>query len=74
MFMNGKSCLIPLMAIGCALCTGNLPKGGLHRNSVDRITDRPDMTTTIYRGRKASTQPTNQITPNDRNQFKVMYA
>ena len=29
---------------GCALSTGYLPRGGLPRNSVDRITDHPDMT------------------------------
>ena len=30
-------------------------------NSVIRITDRPDMTSAVDRGRKASTQPTNQL-------------
>ena len=49
------------MAKGCALSTGYLPRGGLPRNSVDRITDRPDMTSAVDRGRKASTQ-TNKIT------------
>ena len=44
------------MAKGCALSTGNLPRGGLPRNSVDRITDRPDMTSAVDRGRKASTE------------------
>ena len=44
------------MAERCALSTGNLLGGGLPRNSVDRITDRPDMTSAVYRGRKASTQ------------------
>ena len=44
------------MAKGCALSTGYLPRGGLHRNRVDRITDRPDMTSAVDRGRKASTQ------------------
>ena len=34
----------------------NLPWGGLPRNSVDRITDRPDMTSAVDRGCKASTQ------------------
>ena len=29
---------------------------GLPRNNVDRITDRPDMTSAVYGGRKASTQ------------------
>ena len=44
------------MAKGCALSTGYLPRGGLPRNSVDMITDRPDMTSAVDRGRKASTQ------------------
>ena len=44
------------MAKGCALSTGYLPQGGLPRNSVDRITDRPDMTSAVDRGRKASTE------------------
>ena len=44
------------MAKGCALSTGYLPRGGLPRKSVDRITDRPDMTSAVDRGRKASTQ------------------
>ena len=41
------------MAKGCALSTGYLPRGGLPRNSVDRITDRPDMTSAVDRGRKS---------------------
>ena len=41
----------------CALSTGSLPWGGLLRNIVDRITDRPDMTSAVEHGRKASTQP-----------------
>ena len=51
------------MAKECALstCTCKLPLGGLPRNSVVRITDRPDMTSAVDHGRKASTQPTNQI-------------
>ena len=44
----------------CALSTGNLPRGGLPRNSVERITNRLDMTSAVDRGRKALTQPTNQ--------------
>ena len=48
------------MAKGCALSTGYLPRGGLPRNSVDRITDRPDMTSAVDRGRKASTQTNKQ--------------
>ena len=38
------------------LSTGNLLRGGLPRNSVDRITDRPDMTSAVDRGCKALTQ------------------
>ena len=45
-----------LMAKRCALSTGHLPRGGLPRNSVDKITERPDMTSAVDRGRKASTQ------------------
>ena len=48
------------MAKRCALSTGNLLRGGLPRNSVDRITDHPDMTSALYRGRKASTQTNKQ--------------
>ena len=44
------------MAKGCALSTGYLPRGCLPRNSVDKITDRPDMTSAVDRGGKASTQ------------------
>ena len=36
------------------LSTGKLPLGGLPRNSVVRITDHPDMTSAVYRGRKAT--------------------
>ena len=44
------------MAKCCALSTGYLPREGLPKNSVDRITDRPDITSAVDRGRKASTQ------------------
>ena len=47
------------MAKGCALSTGYLPRGGLPRNSADRITDRPDMTSAVDRGRKAASTQTN---------------
>ena len=50
------------MVKGCALSTGYLPRGGLPRNSVDRLTDRPDMTSAVDRGRKASTQTNKQKT------------
>ena len=48
------------MAKGCALSTGYLPRGGLARNNVDRITDRPDMTSAVDRGHKASNKQTNK--------------
>ena len=51
------------MAKGCALSTGYLPRGGLPRSRVDRITDLPDMTSAVDRERKASTQ-TNKTKPN----------
>ena len=56
------------MAKGCALSTGYLPRGGLPRNSVDRITDHPDMTSAVDRGRKASTQTNKKY-----NTLKYMY-
>ena len=40
------------MAKGCALSTGYLPQRGFPRNSVDRITDRPDMTSAVDGGCK----------------------
>ena len=36
----------------CTLSTGKLPPGVLPSSSVVRITDRPDMTTAVYRGQK----------------------
>ena len=38
---------------GKRMCTKNVPLGSLLRNSVIRITDRPDMTSAVYGGRKA---------------------
>ena len=52
------------MAKGWALSTGNLPRGGLHRNTVDMITDRPDTTSAVDRGRKALTQLNTNETSN----------
>ena len=49
-----------LMAKRCALSNGNLLRGGLPRNSVDMITDSPNMTSAVYHGRKASTQTNKQ--------------
>ena len=57
-----KKSICQLMAKRCELSTGNLLRGGLPRNSVNRITDRPDMTTAVNRGRKASTH-TNKNPP-----------
>ena len=45
-----------LMAIVCMLITCKLPLGGLSRNSVVRITYRPDMTSAVYHGRKEINQ------------------
>ena len=36
-----------LMAKRCVLSTGNLPPGGLSRNSVAKITGCPDMTLAV---------------------------
>ena len=60
------------MAKGCALSTGYLPRGGLPKNSVDRITDRPDMTSAFDHGRKASTQ-TNKKTRCDNLKTSVLF-
>ena len=49
------------MVKGCALSIGYLPQGGLPRNSVDRLTDCPDMTSAVDRGRDASSQINKQI-------------
>ena len=51
-----KKSICQLFAKGWALRTGNLPRGGLSRDSVERITDRPDMTSAVDRGRKALAQ------------------
>ena len=51
-----KKSICQLMAKRCALSTSNLLRGGLPRNSVDRIADSPDMSSAVYRGRKATTQ------------------
>ena len=48
------------MAKGCTLSNGYLSLGGLPRNSVDRITDRPDITSAVDRGRKVSIQTNKQ--------------
>ena len=56
-----KKSICQLVANRWALSTGNLPRGGLPRNSVNRITDRPDMTSAVDRGRKALTQQRNHF-------------
>ena len=48
------------MAKQCTLSTGKLPPIGLPRNSVVRITDRPDITSAVYLGLKATNQ-TNKL-------------
>ena len=60
LFRGFKKSSCQLMPIGCALSTGYLPRGGLPRNNMDRITDRPDITSAVDRGRKASTQTIKQ--------------
>ena len=44
------------MANESTLSTGKLLPGGLPRNSVVWINGRPDMTSAVYRGRKAQKQ------------------
>ena len=56
LFHGFKKSICQLRAKGWLLGTGNLPRGGLPRNSVDRITDRPNMTSAVDRGGKALTQ------------------
>ena len=49
----------------CALSIGSLSSRGLPRNIVARLTDRPDMTLAIDRGRIALTQPIHSVTESD---------
>ena len=56
------------MAKGWALSTGNLPQGDLPRNSVDRITDCPDIIKAVDRRRKALTKINKQT---DRNHLQT---
>ena len=51
-----------LLAKVCARSTGSNRLGGLSlpRKSVVRLTDRPDMTLDVYRGRKTTTQQQQQ--------------
>ena len=44
------------MAKECTLSAVKLPLGGLPSNIVAGITGRPDMTSAVYRGRKANSQ------------------
>ena len=48
-----------LMAKKFALSTDKLPLGGLSKISVVRITVRPDMTSSVYRGCKATNKSIN---------------
>ena len=50
----------------------------LPRKSVLRLTDRPDMTLDVYRGRKTTTQQQQQYAtrkqvPNTRSEYKYFY-
>ena len=49
LLVNGKKCTI-------STCTSQVPPGGLHRNSVVKITDLLDMTSAVYHGCKATNQ------------------
>ena len=44
------------MAMEWTLSTGKLPLGGLRSSNDVTITDHPDMTSAVYRGRKAPNQ------------------
>ena len=46
------------MAKECTLNIGKLSLGRLHRNNVLSISGRPDMTSTVFRGRKVSINTT----------------
>ena len=50
------------MAKECTLRTGKLPLGGLPRNRVVWITDRPDMTSSNYHGRMTTNHTIKQKT------------
>ena len=50
LFCCFKKSICQLMAKECVQSAGNLPLGGLPRNSVDRITDCPDMTSAVDLG------------------------
>ena len=49
-----------LMVKECTLGIGKLPLGGLPRKSVVRITDSPDITSSVYHGRNALNQNKNR--------------
>ena len=49
------------MAKGCALSPGYLPRGGLPRNTVDSITDRPDMTSQASKLFLGPTRPVGRV-------------
>ena len=62
-FFKKGSC--QLLAKVCARSTGNRLGGlSLPRKSVVRLTDRPDMTTDVYRGRKTTIQQQQQRVSN----------
>ena len=53
------------MVKDCTLNTDKLSPGGLHRNGVVRINDRPDMASAVYRGRKTTNQINKNSKPED---------
>ena len=62
------------MVKGWALSTSNLPRGGLPRNSVDRIIDCPDMTSAVDRGRKVLTRLNSTFVTKDELSKTALYA
>ena len=61
------------MAKECILNTGKLPPGGFPRNSVERITDRPEMASAVGRGRKALNQTKQKQNLNIRGHVLIAY-
>ena len=54
-----SSCQLMAKKFALSTCTDKLPPGGLSKISVVRITDRPDMTSSVYRGCKATNKSIN---------------
>ena len=58
-FFKKGSCQL-LVKVCAEVLVNRLGGLSLSRKSVVRLTDRPDMTLDVYRGRKTTIQPTNQ--------------